>query len=666
MRSQSQALFLDSQLVFEGGEKTAGMLTRLSDNTDNWPQEIVQEAYKRLPFLSDYEIYVILDKINEERGYAFGSVEIRPKSDMTAEESLETGMPKAHIPVVVKEQMLSPLDVFLKGKAYHYLTEARLREALFRPSTFDVFRRRPPESALVNDLQPPMHDLAGGGVKIGSLMALPILPLLHGKVAPGHVTRVKEAAAEPSVYAQIMNGDPGVRAAFNSAMGLQESLPIKHASQAIKPSVVQLKKLGAGRAMVKWANIDLYDPQEDDDVPMSVAHDLLGDEDLVSELESDGTVTMSPDAAVKQTMEAEEVKAADSFGLWKVQDLTGNSMIGWVFPKLLTLNMEVMPLCLFNNGSQHALQEVIAGEPAGKSLDLPKGVPQGYGTLYYMDHGTAKAYVPMTINTTARMPDGLRYIAETDLGESVTFSFADGLKKPAQTGPTEWILPSSINWMPLRGKTELVSEPAMFSKIAAVKNSGNPSFSGTVVITGDDADLYSFDGPAVEKLADDQTKFLSRDKAMFLGVGLGMDRAFCKEALDTARSKSVSVAGLKVATSYREKTARAKIALKKELNELDPPIRNYFLAKEASILDDALTADKVLGLGFINPENISTFVDLIPALDAASGKLAELLILVRLGLKEVPEVAVERMLFAMEDVLRGLKSLRQKELTYSK
>lgn len=664
MRSQSQALFLDSQLVFEGGEKTAGMLTRLSDNTDNWPQEIVQEAYKRLPFLSDYEAYVILDKINEERGYAFGSVELRPKTDMTASESMETGLPKAHIPVIVKEQMLSPLDVFLKGKKYCYLTEGRLREALFRPSTFDVFRRRPPEAALVNDLQPPMHDLAGGGVKIGSIADLPILPLLHGTVSSTSVSRVKKAAAEPSVYTQIMNGDPGVRSAFTSAMGLQESMPFtKEARVTIKPSVVQLKKLGAGRAMVKWANMDAYDPQEDDDVPMSVAQDLLGDEDLVAELENDGTVTMSPDAAVKQTMEAEEVKAADSFGLWKVQDLTGNSMIGWVFPKLLTLDMEVMPLCLFNNGSQHALQEVVAGEPAGKSLDLPKGVPQGYGTLYYMDHGTAKAFVPMTVKTTARMPEGLKYVAETDLGEPVTFSYSDGLKKPVKIGETEWILPSAINWMPLRGKTELVSEPALFSKIASIKKTGAM---GTVVITGDRTGVYSFDGPAVAKLASRHTQFIPRNEAMFLGVGLGMDRGFCKEALDRAQSRSVSVAGLNVATSYQEKVARAKLALKKEMSELNPPIRNYFLAKEASILDDALTADKVLGLGFINPENISTFVDLIPALDAASGKLAELLILVRLGLKEIPEVAVERMLFAMEDVLRGLKSLRQKELTYSK
>ena len=33
-------------------------------------------------------------------------------------------------------------------------------------------------------------------------------------------------------------------------------------------------------------------------------------------------------------------------------------------------------------------------------------------------------------------------------------------------------------------------------------------------------------------------------------------------------------------------------------------------------------------------------------------------------MKDVPEVAVERMLFALEDVIRGLKSLQQQELSY--
>lgn len=667
----TQPLFLDAPLSFGGEEKLAGMLTRLGDNVDNWQQEIVQEAYKQLPFLSDFEVHVIIDKVDEERGYAFGSIEVSPKSAMTVEEMNGAGLSKAHIPLVVKEQMLSPLDIFLSGKKYYRLTEARLREALFRAETFDAARTRPYDPSLVHDLQPPIRagygGFGAGGVKMGAayeLERMPLLPLLHGRVREAHLERLKTAMAkDQSLFSSVMNGSEGMKAAFASAISLRPTDLEKsaaHVASKIRPTVVQLKKLGTDRVMVKWATADMFAPQEEE-IPMAAAQDMMGDEDLTAELEGDGTVTMSPDSTVKQTLEAEEVKVADSFGLWKVQQTTGETMIGWVFPQLMDLDLNVLPLSLFNNGSQHALQDNIAGEPAGKSLDIPKSVPRGYGALYYTDHGTAKAFVPMTISSSMRDPGGLKFMAQTDMGDQVTFSFAEGLKKPARVGESEWVIPNYFNWMPLRGKTELVSEPALFSKLGAAKQ-----MSSSVDIVGDSAGIYSFRGPAIAKVAQQHTKFVDRGQAMFLGVALGMDRGFCKEALDRARrGERVSVAGLKVLGSLKEKMAGIRAGLKKELAELDPPIHNYFLAKEASILDDALTADKILGLGFLNAENISTFIELLPALNAASSKLAELLVAVRIGLNEVPEVAVERMLAALEDVIRGLKSLQQKDLKFS-
>lgn len=725
----TEPLFLDAPLQFEGAEKLAGMLTRLGDNVDNWHQEIMQEAYKQLPYLSQYDAHVILDKVDEERGYAFGSIEVRPKTAMTVEEMQTSGMDKVHIPLIVKEQMLSPLDVFLSGKKYFHLTEGKLREMLIRPEAFDVARLRPYDPSLVHDLQPPLRSGFGGfgagGVKVGSaeaeLEGLPLLPQLYGRIRESHADRMKTAMADPSLRAAVRNGDDGVKAAFASALRLNPSDPEKVASlvaSRIKPTVVQLTKLGTDKVMVKWATDEMFAPQQEQ-VPMAVAQDLMGDQDMQQQLEADGTVTMSPDAPVKQTLEAEEVKVADSFGIWKVQDANGNTLLGWVFPKLMTLDLQVLPLSLFNNGSQHALQEAVAGEIAGKSTDIPKGIPRGYGALYYLDHGTAKAFIPMTVTSSMQGPQGVRFLAQTDLGDQLTFSFAEGLSKPARVAETEWVLPNFLNWMPLRGKTELVSEPSMFSKLAAAKAEFSYEDAlravimsdlkegkvvgaskrqqakeykdlrkspqslhvdpkgpvamkktggvlGTVDIVGDKAGIFTFRGPAIAKVAEDHTKFIDHNKAMFLGVALGMNPGFCKTALARAQSgELVSVAGLKVLGSVKEKMAGIKAKIIKELSELDPTIHNYFLAKEASVLDDALTADKILGLGFLNAENVSTFIDLLPALQAASGKLAELLVAVRIGLKEVPEVAVERMLFALEDVIRGLQSLRQKELRFS-
>jgi hypothetical protein len=665
--TDAQPLFLDQAVHFEGEEKVAGMLTRLGDNVDNWPQEITQECYKQLPYLADFEPNVVLDKVDEQKGYAFGSIEVRPKSAMTQEELQTSNLEKVHIPIIVREQMLAPFDVFMHGHSYQHLTEGRLRAALFRAEAFDAARTRPYDPSLVQDLQPPVragYGGAGGGTKMASaeLLQIPLLPQLHGRVLKDHVDRMKAACIDPTLHALVVNGHEGMRAAFNSALSLQPIDLQKTAEvvrNTIRPNVVQMTKMADGNVKVKWANTDMYAPQEEV-VPQAVAQDIAGDQDLTAQLETDGSLTANTDTPVKRTMEAEEVRVADSFGLWKVQDVNGNTLIGWVFPQILSLDLQPLPLSLFNNGSQHCLQDKVAGEIAGKSTDLPKGTPGGYGALYYIDHGTAKAFVPMTIKSTLRGPDGLmRYSASTDMGETFTFYFSDSMRKVVKVGPSDYCIPSMVNWMPLRGRTELVSDPTAFSKTASRKETAMAELVG-------DKGVFSWRGPAVAKLASDQTKFLDRNQAEFLGVALGLDPKFCKTAMDRANlGELISVEGVKVITPFREKMASAHSTIRRALNELEHPIHNYFLAKEAALLDDALTADKILGLGFLNAENISTFVELLPSLEAASSKVAEMLVASRIGLKDIPEAALERMLVALEDVVGGLKSLQEKEITFA-
>lgn len=660
---ETQPLFLDNKLHIDGEEKYAGMLTRLGDNVDEWPQEITQEAYKQVPYLSDFEVNVVLDKVDEQKGFAYGSIEIRPKSAMSLEEQQSSPLEKVHVPIVVKDNMLHPLDIFLVGKNFAHLTEGRLRAALFRPEEFDVPRTRPYDPSLVHDLMPPIRagygGFGSGGVKTGSaeLDLIPLLPQLQGQVRQDHVDRLKTACQDPSIRAAIVNGDEGMRAAFESALSLEPSDRVKVASvvkDSIRPNVVQIKALLDGNFLVKRANTDMFLPQEEV-IPLDVANDLAGEEDISAMVEGDGTITASPDAPVKETMGAEEVKDADTFGLYKVQDVNGNTLIGWVFPKLLSMDMEPMPLTLFTNGSQHAIQEGIAGIMAGKSTDLPKGVPQGYGALYYIDHGTAKAFVPMTVNSTMRGPDGvLRFVATDDMGNHFTFYFSDAMRTVARVGGSEYCIPSQVNWMPLRGSTELVSNPMGFSKTSS-SNVGKAELIG-------DKDVFTWRGPAVAKLASQQTKFLDRADAEFIGVALGVSPGFIKEALSrAAKGEVMGFEGLRVITPFQEKLAGAQKKVREDLDSMPLPIHNYFLVKEAALLDDALTADKILGLGFLNAENVATFIEMIPQLESTSSKIAEMLLASRIGMKDVPEVSLERMLKALDDVIRGLKSLRHRE-----
>jgi hypothetical protein len=52
-----------------------------------------------------------------------------------------------------------------------------------------------------------------------------------------------------------------------------------------------------------------------------------------------------------------------------------------------------------------------------------------------------------------------------------------------------------------------------------------------------------------------------------------------------------------------------------------------------------------------------TFVNYMPELNEAQMKLCELLLASRLGLKDIPEGALEKSIRATEEVLEGLKTL---------
>jgi hypothetical protein len=86
------------------------------------------------------------------------------------------------------------------------------------------------------------------------------------------------------------------------------------------------------------------------------------------------------------------------------------------------------------------------------------------------------------------------------------------------------------------------------------------------------------------------------------------------------------------------------------------PVRQFFV-KEAAVIPDPTAVDSVLSLGFINPENVLTFINYIPVLDEAQSKLCELLIASRLGAQNIPTSALERTVRGLEEALEGLQTL---------
>lgn len=157
-------LYLDALPELDDSfHKMAGFATRLSETPENWPQELTSELFKQLPFLSDYDVNVNLDRVEANRGFAFGYADVANKTERPEVEHQEMGLPHIRIPVVVMDRAAKPFSIFLDGEKVMPMTEERIREALFNPATFDLSTNPPRDPSLVEATMPPQRSGMGMG-----------------------------------------------------------------------------------------------------------------------------------------------------------------------------------------------------------------------------------------------------------------------------------------------------------------------------------------------------------------------------------------------------------------------------------------------------------------------------------------------------------------------
>lgn len=189
----NEPLFYAPEVFFE---KTAGEVD-LPDDPNQWAQQILQELYKQVPYITDYQPHVQMERVDAERGYGLGHVEIQNQSEApqdTPQDQLDAaGIRTVRIPFIVREKKLSPFDLLINDTgAVIPLTENRLRQALFRPQAFDVTSRTPGDQSMIGQLYPPYrqnYGFGGGGIAMNAAGGMGI-----GKV--GHALRKQASVLE--------------------------------------------------------------------------------------------------------------------------------------------------------------------------------------------------------------------------------------------------------------------------------------------------------------------------------------------------------------------------------------------------------------------------------------------------------------------------------------
>jgi len=409
-----------------------------------------------------------------------------------------------------------------------------------------------------------------------------------------------------------------------------------------KQSVAQAARLEDGTYRVKYASHLYWEPRT---VIMDRGslYDAIGD--AVMQVDLHGSVTMVKGAQVGDDgPEQDHPEPIEDFGMWRVQTTDGKDVVGFAIPNLIDLDGTPLPLVLFTNGSASAVQGDMVGVRSGGEPNLPKGPEQGHGAFVRVrDNGKAEATVPIEIEASVTDENGGSWLAEDFQGRPVTIRKQPNIQMPMKVDDVV-LLPESFRWMPLGGEgLELVDGVESFGKQAEAVR-----YMLSVEIRGGGG-TFSIDGPPVEKLASAERHFVDLDAAAFLLGGLGVAPALAMRKLSEAKYLERPIrarVGRMIKTGSARRSAAVKTAASRRTNQLFP---------------DPTAVDTVLSLGFINPENVTAFINALPRLEDGQSRMCAMLIGARLGLKEVPEGALEKAVQATEEVLDGLKVLAFQE-----
>ena len=628
--------------------------TLLPSDSNQWASGILDELLKQAPYVNAFSPLVQMDKVDSNKGYGFGYIKIQSNGN------------NATIPVVIKNGKMSPLDVFFDsdGKGYP-LSEERFNEVLLNPKLFGgaISAESAHNKHLGNMLTPPWENLGGFqhlDQNTSFYEKTSMLAALRGTVRKDDLVKLASwvQSTEGRVY---LDSAPAEK--FLAATML-EVAPSHHSRSVKTAHVIQFRKVGDSY-FVKVAAPNDFAPAPEMEVPKREVEETLPPQDM-AQLESQGDVTVqSPPGAIPpapQVVQDAQFIPAVNYGVYRVQTVTGEDNVGWIFPQVLTYAMQPLPMKLFADGRQHAMQQEIAGVPVGQGSSLPNVPVSGAGFFYLTKGATTVAFAPLMVKGTSVDPSGnTMYMCQGMVtGATINITKVPGIAMPTEYGPETYAIPEECGFMPLGDPSHKLLGDA---PQATANNSTAQAkmASGMVVkarVTSDGT--VSLSGPALNGV---EANFLKTAEAKFLLACMGV---------------SPKDSAIKIANAYKFRgmvdffvsqpiTPRSFNKIAKRTGHIDEFISSVKVAmyKEAAeiVAVDPGSADAILSLSFLSADNLQRFISYLPKLQEAMSALANLLLASRLGLMQIPEESCSNALKALDKAVQGLKLLQVADQT---
>lgn len=678
----------------------------VDEDSANWTRQILAELYKTIPEIAEYSATVIFHRRDDKQGYALAGVLLDNSTDSALAATRIGGRKavKAVVPAVIKQYQLLPMDILIgpKGKMLP-LTPDRLREALFRPDTFEAITHDWGDSSLYNLFYPPgrtgSSDVLGGvgtslggsgstnyvmgpGMKYASEAEYTMLDAILPTIIRPDIARVATAMEDVATKLAAERNEVLLMALAKVASVEDEALnttngPIQQlAYSTVGADVVQLGYSDdTGKYWVKSASrVGFYNAPE---VWLDRGEMIkFAGEDTTKKIDTEGTVTVA-----KPTVEDPEADPSASkwgvvaeSGIYKVRTTAGKELMGWVLPNLLDLDGTRMPLSVFTNGAVSMTQDQVYGARIATGVDLPSDPIQGTGVFYCAGQGGVEATVPVKIvGKEAGMDGSDVYHVQSMTGVDARAVITPGMAT-MRALEGEFFLPASARFIAIDDgdQVPLVGEAKELDKTAAHVLFDAEHAHVTARALEDGRFKVAFrnapklaqavlgfapgNGPFTHPGGQQDGTLDVHGAAWLMCVaGASPKLAYAKLAEAQHTGQVVDVMGHDVVSTAAERHKQASAATA----EVVAKVANLrmSLVKEAAAMPDAMTVDAVLSLGFINPENLRLFVGRLPYLEKALSMICECVLAARLGLSPIPEGAASRAARSLDAVITGLRGL---------
>jgi hypothetical protein len=650
-------LFIDSQEV--GDSSTI----QLSHNIEEWPEQIITALKERLGSLEGFATIVKFKKEDPEMGTATGSIAISNEKN------------QCHVPVIIQEFKMFPLDMFLGSGKLLPLTPDYFAITMTNNDPLGKLTEFPTYSAVGRfddgNIWSALYPPSLGRYAFAS-DKYPMLTEIIDNLSSEHIKEFKEKIANDNGIAirfqksnhvdliqKLANAKPVNMNAFSQSVenlvdrnifvlkkdGPNKYTLLSNSDKVFSPQVVNISKEEACSLVVKATN-DVDDFMND--------VDQNGEKILYM---SQPITTVHIDTGYH-----DNVEVAKEFGIYKVKKKNGVSVEGFYIPAVINYDMSVLPYKMFLGKTNSVIQESIAGVRVTNSnyrLDFcdPK-IGQTGTFVYLQDGGKALATAPVNI---VSMVDrgGKIYIKAMDLlGSQIKLAldkFMDG-DTIFKMDDGYYRIPYKMKWVSMEGFDEISNNPADYAvKTASEQRSVNP------IEIHQNGCFYNLKGlgkyASEMKTANIDLGHLSKSELMLTLASIGTPANIVADVLTKCASYEKTVLhGTIRPLTLSEKTAE----LKKLLVSCEKVAGKFKsdLIKAASFVDSAHTVDSLLSLNFASPENTTKFVGKIPRFKAAISDLLNCLMASRIGIKQIPEQATSSAVLRLIEVVNGLEELR--------